>query len=53
MSLANYATPDLADAEARPNNPNGAGRPPKEDEDEDDTKDFTERVLHAVKKGTL
>ena len=51
MSLANYATLDLADAEARPNNPTGAGRPPKDDAD--DTKDFAGNVLHAVKKGTL
>lgn len=34
MSLANYATPDLADPEARPNNPTGAGRPAKVDDDE-------------------
>jgi len=55
MSLANYATPDLADAEARPNNPNGAGRPPKDDDadDTEDTKDFADRVLRVVKKGTL
>jgi len=38
MSLANYATPDLADATARPNNPTGAGRPPKEDAEESDQK---------------
>ncbi len=34
LSLANYATPDLADPKARPNNPTGAGRPPKEEEPE-------------------
>lgn len=45
MSLANYATPDLADAEARPNNPTGAGRPAKDDDEP------AKALLRSVKNG--
>lgn len=46
MSLANYGTTDLADPEARPNNPTGAGRPPSDDGNRD-----AQRMLREVKRG--